>query len=39
MAFFIDANIHVIYLISKYLTCILHGSAIYFVCFYIERTM
>jgi len=24
MAFFIDANIHVIYLISKYLTCILH---------------
>jgi len=24
MAFFIDANIHVIYLTSKYLTCVLY---------------
>jgi len=31
MAFFIEANIHVIYLTSKYLTCIL------FV-FFVERT-
>lgn len=31
MAFFIDANIHVIYLIAKYLTCILHVFSSVFI--------
>lgn len=37
MAFFIDANIHVIYLIYKYLTCILHIFPKYFACFILRE--